>query len=178
MTIGEKILYIRKENKLSQEEFAEKLGVSRQAVSKWELNDSVPDIDKITLLSELFHVSTDSILKPDQPINCFLVIDALPKADDTPPSEGIVKQAAKKHGYIAGYFLIALGTFNLVLSVFLCLIWSAFSSELSGLLRQFHISFSLQFLLLIFVFMGLVAATLLICGILITTKHKKKAIPA
>jgi transcriptional regulator with XRE-family HTH domain len=62
MNIGEKIQIIRKENKLSQEEFAEKLGVSRQAISKWELGDSIPDIAKIALISKTFDISTDSII--------------------------------------------------------------------------------------------------------------------
>ncbi|MCR2033198.1 helix-turn-helix domain-containing protein [Anaerofustis stercorihominis] len=65
MTIGNKIMTLRRENNLSQEILAEKLGVSRQAVSKWEAEQCLPDIDKIVKLSELFGVSTDYILKED-----------------------------------------------------------------------------------------------------------------
>ena len=65
MTIGNKIMTLRRENNLSQEILAEKLGVSRQAVSKWEAEQCLPDIDKIVKLSELFDVSTDYILKED-----------------------------------------------------------------------------------------------------------------
>ncbi len=65
MTVCEKILRLRKDSGLSQEAFAEKLGVSRQSVSKWESGAAVPDIDKIVTMSELFGVSTDYLLKED-----------------------------------------------------------------------------------------------------------------
>ncbi len=63
MTISEKIIKMRKEQGLSQEAFAEKLGVSRQSVSKWESGASIPDTEKILSMSELFGVSTDYLLK-------------------------------------------------------------------------------------------------------------------
>lgn len=63
MTLGEKIYALRVKNGLSQEAFGEKLGVSRQSVSKWETDQSVPELDKIVVISELFAVSTDYLLK-------------------------------------------------------------------------------------------------------------------
>ena len=65
MTISEKISNLRKEKGLSQETFAEALGVSRQSVSKWESGSALPDTDKIIAMSELFGVSTDYLLKDD-----------------------------------------------------------------------------------------------------------------
>lgn len=62
MTIGEKIYELRVQKGLSQEKLAELLKVSRQAVSKWELGQAVPDVEKIIRMSELFSVSTDTIL--------------------------------------------------------------------------------------------------------------------
>lgn len=62
MTIGEQIQNIRIEKGLTQERLAEMLEVSRQSVSKWELGQAVPDVDKIIRMSELFDVSTDKIL--------------------------------------------------------------------------------------------------------------------
>lgn len=59
----ERINLLRKKMGLSQEELANKIGVSRQAVSKWESGQSMPDLDKIIALSDLFGVSTDYILK-------------------------------------------------------------------------------------------------------------------
>lgn len=63
MTIGEKIQNLRKQRGMSQEQLAEALGVSRQAVSKWEAEQSVPDIDKIISICDYFGVTTDYILR-------------------------------------------------------------------------------------------------------------------
>ena len=65
MILADKIIEERKKLGLSQEELAEKLTVSRQAVSKWESAQSIPDLQKIILMSELFSVSTDYLLKDD-----------------------------------------------------------------------------------------------------------------
>ena len=67
MNISGRILNLRKTQGLSQEELADRLGVSRQAVSKWESEQSAPDIDKIILMSELFGVTTDYLLKGIEP---------------------------------------------------------------------------------------------------------------
>ena len=66
MNTGKKIQKLRKENNLSQEQLAEKFGVSRQSVSKWESDQSVPDIYNIIQLSNLFGVSTDYFLKDSE----------------------------------------------------------------------------------------------------------------
>ncbi len=66
MTIGTKIQTLRKQRGLSQEQLAENLGVSRQAVSKWEAGQSVPDIDKIVLVCDFFGVTTDYILRNEE----------------------------------------------------------------------------------------------------------------
>lgn len=65
MKLGEKIQICRKSKGLSQEELASDLGVSRQALSKWECNSSMPDIDKIVALSNYFSVTTDYLLKDE-----------------------------------------------------------------------------------------------------------------
>ena len=67
MRLGQKITELRKKNNLSQEGLAEKMNVSRQAVSKWESDQSIPDIEKIVNLSELFGVTTDYLLKSGAP---------------------------------------------------------------------------------------------------------------
>lgn len=63
MTIGEKITKLRSAKCMSQEEFAEELGVSRQAISKWEMDQSLPQIDKVIQICEFFGISTDELLK-------------------------------------------------------------------------------------------------------------------
>lgn len=63
MTLGEKIYRLRSEQGLSQEAFGDSLGVSRQSVSKWETDQSQPELEKIVAISELCGVSTDYLLK-------------------------------------------------------------------------------------------------------------------
>ena len=65
MIMADKIIELRKKNGWSQEELAEKLDVSRQAVSKWESAQSVPDMNRVLLLSKVFGVSTDYLLKDE-----------------------------------------------------------------------------------------------------------------
>lgn len=63
MNIGERIYELRRKNSMSQEDLAEKMNVSRQSISKWESSQSVPEVEKIIQLSNIFNVSTDWILK-------------------------------------------------------------------------------------------------------------------
>lgn len=65
MILSEKIMELRKRNGLSQEEFGAEIGVSRQAVSKWEMAQSTPDLNKIMAISEFFGVPTDFLLKDE-----------------------------------------------------------------------------------------------------------------
>lgn len=62
MSLGTNIQQLRKAAGLSQEQLADLIGVSRQAVSKWETDQSTPDVDKLLLLCDTFHVSTDELL--------------------------------------------------------------------------------------------------------------------
>lgn len=66
MTLGEKLLDLRKKLGLSQEEVAEKLNVSRQTISKWETGQTVPELFKVKLLSELYNVSYDYLISSSQ----------------------------------------------------------------------------------------------------------------
>ncbi|XZM79453.1 helix-turn-helix domain-containing protein [Clostridium perfringens] len=63
MKLAEKLQLMRKREGLSQEDLAEKLGISRQAVSKWESGQSVPDLNKLIILSELYNVTIDYLVK-------------------------------------------------------------------------------------------------------------------
>ena len=67
MTLADRIQQLRKQRGISQEELADRVGVSRQAVSKWESGQSLPDLDKIILLSDYFEVTTDYLLKGVEP---------------------------------------------------------------------------------------------------------------
>ena len=63
LEIANRLVQLRKEHHLSQEELAEKIGISRQAVSKWERAESSPDTDNLILLSKLYHISIDELLR-------------------------------------------------------------------------------------------------------------------
>lgn len=63
MTLGDKLSKLRKENNFTQEQLADVLGVSRQAISKWESNITYPETDKLIRMSELFNCSLDYLLK-------------------------------------------------------------------------------------------------------------------
>lgn len=69
MTIGQKIIQLRNAAGISQEQMAETLGVSRQSVSKWEMDQALPQIDKVLQLAEMFSVSTDELLLDKIEIN-------------------------------------------------------------------------------------------------------------
>ena len=62
MELGNNISNFRKEKHITQEALAEKLGVSRQAVAKWEANESLPDIIKVAELADFFEISVDHLL--------------------------------------------------------------------------------------------------------------------
>lgn len=70
--LSEKIMTLRKQRGWSQEQLAEQLGVSRQAVSKWESGVSVPDLDKVVNMSNIFGVCTDYLLKDDIELNLMM----------------------------------------------------------------------------------------------------------
>lgn len=73
MTLAEKIALLRKQKGWSQEELADKMDISRQSVSKWESGQSVPDLDKIIKISNIFAVSTDYLLKEEGETEDFAV---------------------------------------------------------------------------------------------------------
>lgn len=62
MQVGERILKLRKENNISQEELGFKINVSRQTISKWENNETSPDLNNLKSLAKIFNVSTDYLI--------------------------------------------------------------------------------------------------------------------
>lgn len=85
MILAEKIMKLRKQNGWSQEELAVKLNISRQSVSKWESGTSIPDLDKILKLSQIFGVSTDYLLKDEleEETGNIEVVDVIDEDKDT-----------------------------------------------------------------------------------------------
>lgn len=94
MILADKIIELRKKNGWSQEELAEKVGVSRQSVSKWEGALSVPDLDKILLMSQIFGVSTDYLLKDELGEPEYTETKNAPSAEETPLRRVSMEEAA------------------------------------------------------------------------------------
>ena len=113
MTFGEKLQKLRAREGISQDRLAELLDVSRQAVRKWERDETMPETEKVIALADLFGVTTDYILR-QQPE---------PKAEQEPPRQekrsgrDFIDRAAylaKTKGYLLGWVLVAWGVLDLV----------------------------------------------------------------
>lgn len=95
MILADKITEERKRNGWSQEELAEKLGVSRQAVSKWESAGSVPDLQRVIQLAELFGVSTDYLLR-DEMEQAEVVVYSNMETEETQPLRRVSMEEANE----------------------------------------------------------------------------------
>ena len=92
MDLGKKILELRKKENLSQEQLAEKMNVTRQTISKWELNETTPDIKQAKELSKLFKISLYELTENDMPT---LVKQ---KDSNTEKLAGLVLKVSKRLG--------------------------------------------------------------------------------
>ena len=99
MEIGNKILELRKKENLSQEQLAEKMNVTRQTISKWELNETTPDIKQAKEISKIFKISLDELTNND--INNLVI----QKISNTEKLAGLVLRVSK---YIGICFLVML----------------------------------------------------------------------
>ena len=95
MSFAENLQTIRKNNHLSQEELAELLGVSRQAVSKWELGDGYPEVEKLLILSKKLNVSLDSLMTGSVPGNNVQEKSRPGIIRIISPNEGVIMDIAK-----------------------------------------------------------------------------------
>lgn len=98
--LGENIYKLRKEKKLSQEQLAEQIGVSRQTISNWELNETSPNPEQLKLLSKSLNISIDELLNND--VNTVLV----EKISNTEKLAGIIIKLLKILGILFIIFLI------------------------------------------------------------------------
>jgi len=111
MKLQEKIYYCRKKAGLSQEALAEQLGVSRQAISKWETGDAEPEISKLLLLAEAFGVTTDWLLTEDESKE-EKTTDTEPEPAPGAPSTnwidsipGVLGKLLHRYGWLFGLYL-------------------------------------------------------------------------
>jgi len=119
MNIADRIQHLRKLKGISQEELADKIGVSRQSVSKWESEQSTPDLDKVIIMSEFFDVTTDYILKGIETkkqaggegmnANIFVIIASAMSFIGLIVSNGLWYEEQTPMAIVAGLILMAVG---------------------------------------------------------------------
>ena len=80
--IADRLIKLRKKHGLSQEELADKLGLSRQAVSKWERAEASPDTDNLICLAKLYGVSLDELLSTDDDVETIVKEQVKPEAKE------------------------------------------------------------------------------------------------
>lgn len=111
MTLGQRIYQLRTQVGFSQEELAEKTGVSRQSVSKWETDASIPELDKLIQLSKIFGITLDSLVKDEF---------QEPAKQETPPVEAPRHENGRfTPARIVGLILLAAA----LLGALLCLVF-------------------------------------------------------
>lgn len=171
MTFGEKLQYLRKSKGMSQEQLSAQLTVSRQAVSKWELGESLPDTSKILLISKIFGVTTDYLLDESVNNNGFEEVPTHNKGEST---ISFVSNLIKKKGYLAGYIISGYAALSLLLLRF-----AHFAFKKTLMPEGFGITISdlpTQMKLPLYFINGIsiIAAIILISGIVFATYFKKK----
>lgn len=156
MILADKIINLRKKLGLSQEELAEKLGVSRQSVSKWEGAQSIPDLDKIITLSKIFGVSTDFLLKDDLEIEDMEVIE---NDDQVVETKKVTMEMA--NDYIARRLSnasrIATGVFLCIISPIVLIILSGLATYYPSTIKE---KYAVSIALIVMVILVAIAITL------------------
>lgn len=138
MTLAEKIAWCRKRAGLSQEELAEKVCVSRQAVSKWELGDATPEVGKLLQLARTFGVTTDWLLGEDAPAE-----EPPPPQDETaqtPPSAsggswvdsvpGVLGRLLRQYGWLFGVRLAIGGGLFTAMGIVMRAVFNSFERSM------------------------------------------------
>lgn len=137
MNLSEKIYDCRKKAGLSQDALAEQIGVSRQAVSKWETGEATPEVNKLLLLAQAFHVTTDWLLSetdapyepptapaPAQQQTADTWVDRVP---------GVMGRMLRRFGWIYGVFVTAFGALFLAFGALIRSLFGPFGGQTSGM---------------------------------------------
>lgn len=101
MKFNEKLIKLRKSAGLSQEELGNRLDVARQTISKWELGETTPEMDKLVELSNLFNVSMDEIAKETE------IPEVIARELDHKKIESVYNDVGTAKRFIKWYFIIA-----------------------------------------------------------------------
>lgn len=135
MKLQAKILYCRKKAGLSQEALAELIGVSRQAVSKWETGDATPEVNKLSLLANAFGVTADWLISEDEPEK-----ETEPEPQAQAPDmawldsiPGRLGRLLRRFGWLFGVYVAIVGAgFALIGGLSRTLVRKMFSGPLTG----------------------------------------------
>ena len=127
MTFGEKLQSLRQRAGMSQDALAERLQVSRQAVSRWERDETMPETDTVVAIADIFDVTTDYLLRP-QPESTETEPETLPREQKDWVERFLA--FAKRKWYLLGWVLIAWGVLDLVQ---LALFYLAYRGMLGGI---------------------------------------------
>lgn len=136
MTFGEKLQELRKKAGLSQDALADKLEVSRQAVSKWERDETMPETEKVIRIAQLFQVSLDFLLMDKEnaePENTYRR-EGYQQPQYSPASrnfgiQGQLERFARQHGYKAGYIMMGIGAIICTFSLIMYFAWPAIGNS-------------------------------------------------
>ena len=118
MTFGEKLQSLRQKAGMSQDALAERLNVSRQAVSRWERDGTMPETEKVVALADIFGVTTDYLLR-NQPC---------PAPEKKPARDWVERLGylARTKGYLLGWVLVAWGVLDLARLLMIVLVYGGF----------------------------------------------------
>ncbi|PFM64626.1 transcriptional regulator [Bacillus cereus] len=137
MNLGSQLKKLRESKNFSQEDVARKVGVTRQAVYKWESNKSYPDIDNLILLSELYEVTIDELIKGSE--------DAREELDKKDKDECEDDDVENDFGFFIGIALIFIGIFigiegiSLFITILGMLIMVFYSDVKKAIINEFKI---------------------------------------
>ncbi len=164
MKLHEKIYYCRKKSGMSQETLAEKIGVSRQAISKWETGDAVPELSKLKSLCDIFGVTADWMISEDEPEEtskkeAVTYPDRIGRFDDlTDRIADGAEKIFKKYAWICGIAVILIGVYRVI------------SAIMPFLMNVRNIPDSFIF---IYFFYALIGVAFIVGGIILTVVLKK-----
>lgn len=153
MNLSKNLYYLRKRDKITQEELAERLGVSRQSVSKWETGEAYPEMEKLVALCDLYHITLDELVKND-----------LTASENAENGENPKEAASNTDAFIshmnAFSVKISLGVFLVLFGLACCVAIGALSQGLphEGLVASIGAAVFLLFIaaaVFLFVFAGL-----------------------
>lgn len=143
MYIAKNLQYLRKRDKITQEDLAEKLNVSRQSVSKWETGEAYPETEKLLAICDLFDVSLDGLMRgdlsapPADESDNVTVSDNVAMSDSVEEDDAVEKQEVTEHKVFAEHINkfsrgIAIGVMLILLGVAVCLALGGYAQTLSG----------------------------------------------